>query len=128
MSALEGLLRVHRWILEERRQRLSDLEAFADKLRGELAALERHMTAAGGLPARDDVTRRTKLLASIAELEREVQVARDDLKETYEDIEQAEQAERARIVSKVKRRPRRERLAQRQPEIGIYRRRRAVGS
>ena len=41
MTALDSMIRVHGWILEEKRRNLAEIQAFADKLKADLATLDR---------------------------------------------------------------------------------------
>ena len=119
-------------------QKLSDLEGFAAKLRGDLAGLDRHLAgqgAAQGAPVNleiapesaPELARRAKLAATVAELEREVEDARLALKETYEELESVEQARHSRAVTKPQSQSRRDAVATRERDVSLYRRRSAAG-
>lgn len=123
-------MRVQRWVLDERRQQLGETETFADKLRGELAALDRHLAGEGlpSTPAQGPVAvRRTKLCATIAGLEREIEQAREELREAYEALESVQQAQESPAVAKRSRPPRRADVSAQKQDVGLYRRRRVVG-
>lgn len=138
MSALESLIRLHRWQLDERRRQLADLDALAEKLRQEqarLAAEERSEQAVAsasreaaltyGDYARQVIERRQKIEQSLASIQEQVALARENLAETYREVKRYEIASANRATQQ------RKRLARQQQrtldEIGVdnYRRRRS---
>src|SRR5919199_4442162 len=105
MSALETLIRVHRWQLDERRQQLGELDRLADKLRLErrrlddedaaeqrAAALSHEASLAYPNYAAALRDRRAKLDASIAGVEEQIVRARDALAEAFQEVKRYELA------------------------------------
>ena len=136
MSALDSLIRLHRWQLDERRRQLGELDTLAEKLRQELVRLvveqrQEHSVAAASLDAatsygsyaRDVIDRRLRIEKSLASVEQEVVVAREALAESFREVKRYEIAAATRAAQQ------RKRVARQQQrtldEIGIenYRRR-----
>lgn len=105
MPALHSLARVHNWILNEKRQRLAGLEELAGKMRSDLATLEKQIedeqrVAAGSMegaiafPAFVEAAleRRKRLSKSIANLERAIEAARDEVHEAFQEAKKFELA------------------------------------
>ncbi|HZT51523.1 MAG TPA: flagellar FliJ family protein [Stellaceae bacterium] len=103
MSALEGMVRLQRWQLDERRRQLADLELLAQKLRDErhrladeeaaeqhVAAGSREAAVAYGGFARRLIERRQKLEQSLVSVEQQVAAARDALAATYQEMKRYE--------------------------------------
>src|SRR3990170_6118660 len=99
MSALNSLVRVHSWALEEKQQKLAELERLADKLRADLAALETELaqeqTAASrsiegsiAFPAfvAAALERRKRLRESIVNVERACQTAREEVNQAFQEV------------------------------------------
>ena len=91
MSGLENLVRVHQWILDEKRQRLTGLQQLLDRFKDDLEVLEDNLEAEREAAARSfdgalafqtfipaALERRDKLRHSIANLKREVSQDRGD--------------------------------------------------
>lgn len=140
MSGLENLVRVHQWILDEKRQRLAGLQQLLDRMAGDLEmleeTLEKEREAAGKtldgalalqtfIPAA--LERRDKLRHSIANLEQEVEAARDEVGEAFQDLKQYRSAQDLQLRQEVERRRRRERVSLDEMGVGLYRRNRAPG-
>ncbi len=136
MTALDSLIRLHRWQLDERRRQLAELETLADKLRNEetrlvaeqaseqaIASSSTEAASGYGAYASHLVERRRKIVQSLASVEQQVVLARDALSETYREVKRYEIAAATRAAHQRKRTAR---LQQRTlDEIGIetYRRR-----
>jgi len=136
MTALDSLIRLHRWQLDERRRQLAALESLGEKLRheeGRLIAEEAHEQAVAtsspaaavtyGAYAAQLVERRRKLTQSLASLEQQLALAREALSDSYREVKRYEIAAATRAAQQRKRAAR---LQQRTlDEIGIegYRRR-----
>lgn len=138
MTALNSLVRVHRWILDEKRQKLADLERLLDSLRQDLgqldAGLQRERQAAEGsfeatcayppfLAAVRE--RRKKLDRSIANLERERDASQEEISDAFRELKKYETARDSATQRAVTKRNRREQLAMDDMAIGMYRRRAA---
>ena len=105
MSALNSLVRVHSWALDEKRQKLAELERLADKLRADLAGLEAELaqeqTAASrsiegsiAFPAfvAAALERRKRLRVSIANIERACDTAREEVNQAFQEAKKFELA------------------------------------
>ncbi|HEX7969541.1 MAG TPA: hypothetical protein VF502_15070 [Stellaceae bacterium] len=102
MSALESLIRLHRWQLDERRRHVAELEELAERLREEQYRLdaesEREQAVAGAPPEgatyaahmRRLIDRRRKLVQSRAEVAERIVRARDALTEALEEVKRYE--------------------------------------
>jgi flagellar export protein FliJ len=136
MSAIDSLVRLHRWQLDEYRRQLADLDLLAQKLRAEKLRLTEEetteqqvastsleaATAYGGF-ARQLIERRDKIEQSIISVEQQIAAAREALAETYQEVKRYEIALANRATQ---RRKRSERQQQRTlDDLGIdgYRRR-----
>lgn len=140
MSGLENLVRVHQWILDERRQRLAGLQQLLDRMSGDLEmlveTLEKEREAAGKtldgalafqtfIPAA--LERRDKLRHSIANLEQEVEAARDEVGEAFQDLKKYQSAQDLQLRQEFEQRRRREQVSLDEMGVGLYRRNRAAG-
>lgn len=114
MKPLEQLVRISRWRLDEKRQKLTDLERLSERLRADLDRLEAGLArekeaaqtddaARQAFPAflKAELERKARLEKSIGDVEREVEAARDDLTEAFRELKKYElakesQDERAR--------------------------------
>lgn len=132
MSALDSLIRLHRWQLDERRRALADLDRLADRLRQEQERLdieqqvEQAVAAASaeaargyGAYARRLIERRQKLAQSVADVEQQIAQAREALAEAFQEVKRYE------ITASNRERQQRQKTARRQQqvldEIGIDR-------
>lgn len=140
MSGLENLVRVHQWILDEKRQRLAGLQQLLDRMAGDLEMLEETLakereaagkTLDGALALQTFIPaaleRRDKLRHSIANLEQEVEAARDDVGEAFQDLKQYQSAQDLQLRQEVERQRRREKVSLDEMGVGLYRRNRAAG-
>ena len=136
MSTLDTLIRVNRWKLDERRRQLGELERLFERLGSESVRLEQELTreqlVAAASPeagyayagyARDLIERRTKLAASISEVEGQLIVAREALAESFGEVKRYEIAaanrqKRDRVAVE-----RRQRIVQDEVALQVYRRR-----
>ena len=99
MNGLEGLIRLNKWKLDEKRLALAELERLAQRLRDQLSALERELASEQKIAA-DSVEasisyahyanavtlRRGILNQSLAEVETQIRVALDDVAEAFRDL------------------------------------------
>ena len=140
MSGLENLVRVHQWILDEKRQRLAGLQQLLDRMTGDLEimeeTLERERESAGKtldgalafqtfIPAA--LERRDKLRHSIANLEQEVEAARDEVGEAFQDLKKYQSAQDLQVRQEFDRRRRRDQASLDEMGVSLYRRNRAAG-
>lgn len=104
MSSMEGLVRLRRWTLDEKRRTLVGLERLEARLRGDLERLEREIEAekasAGDalesgrvfpLYAAAALKRRDRLLQSLQKIENESDQARVAIQEAFEELKKVEQ-------------------------------------
>ncbi|HZS85754.1 MAG TPA: hypothetical protein VFA50_23005 [Stellaceae bacterium] len=138
MSALDSLIRVNRWKIDEQRRQLSELERLAERLRGEATRLEQELTSEQQVAAasheagysyagyaRELIERRRKLADSLAGVEGQMAAAREALAEAFRDMKRyeitaANRARRERGAAE-----RRQRIAQDEVALQIHRRRAA---
>jgi len=140
MSALESLIRLHRWQLDERRRDLATLEDLAARLQGERRKLdeedERERAVASASPeaafgyagyARSLIDRRRKLEQSQAEVAGQIVRARDALGEAFQEVKRYEIAAANRQKQAEQRDARRQQQAL--DEVGVegFRRKAARG-
>jgi flagellar protein FliJ len=135
VSALDSLIRVNKYKLDERRRQLAELERLVERLRNESQRLEQELTSeqqvaaasceAGhsyGGYARDIIERRRKLAASIADAEAQILAARDALSESFREVKRyeitaANRGTRERLAAE-----RKQRIAQDEVAAQIHRR------
>jgi len=103
MSALDSLIRLHRWQVDERRRHLADLEGLAAQLSEERLRLEREEAreqaaaaasreagAAYAAYARQLIERRRKLALSQAEVAEQIERSRAALAEAFQEVKRYE--------------------------------------
>jgi flagellar export protein FliJ len=136
MSALDSLIRLHRWQLDERRRQLAELETLAEKLRQEgarlvaeqaseqtVAAASTEAATAYGSYAAHLVERRRKLEQSLTSVEQQLILARDALSESYREVKRYEIAAATRAAQQRKRSARQQQNALDEVAIETFRRR-----
>jgi flagellar protein FliJ len=138
MSALDQLIRLHRWRLDELRRHLTDVEALAAKLEEQRRRLDtddkREQSLAGASAeaafaypayARQLIERRRKLAQSQSEAAEQIAKAQAALAEAFQELKRYETA----AANRVRQQQRREQTRQQQAldEIGIDRFRRRRG-
>jgi flagellar export protein FliJ len=139
VSALDSLIRVNRWKIDEQRRQLGELERLAERLRGESMRLEQELTseqqvAAASLEAgysypgyaRELIERRRKLADSLAEVEGQMTAAREALADAFREMKRyeitaANRSKRERLAV-----DRRQRIVQDEVAMQIFRRREAA--
>jgi flagellar export protein FliJ len=105
MTALGSLVRVHTWELNEKRQKLVELQELSDKIRQDVenleAQLQHEQSAAAGsiegtiaFPAfvAAALERRKKLRVSIANLDLAIEAAREEVREVFQEVKKYELA------------------------------------
>lgn len=105
MKPLDQLARISRWRLDEKRQKLLDLERLAERLRADLRRLEEGLAAERKLAAEDELARRAfpafleaeldrkaRLQKSIADVDGEIEQAREELSDTFRESKKFELA------------------------------------
>jgi flagellar protein FliJ len=140
MSALDSLIRLHRWQLDERRRDLATLEDLAAKLADERRRLdaedERERTVASASPeaafgyagyARGLIDRRRKLELSQEEAAAQIARAREALAEAYQDVKRYEIAAANRLKQQEQRDAKRQQQAMDDLGVDGFRRKTAGG-
>jgi flagellar export protein FliJ len=138
LSALDTIIRVHRWQLDERRQQLAELERLEERLRGEqrrlddelvteqkvaAASTEAGFAYAGYAKALGD--RRAKLKVSLAEVEGQLGRAREALAESFAEVKRYEMAQATRDRRSRAGIARKQQIQQDEVAMQIYRRSKA---
>ena len=135
-SALEQLIRLHGWTLEERRRKVRDLDNLAARLRTDVTRLAEELareTEAGTASlemrraydayAAQVRAQRTKLIQSIADIEAEIVKAQADVAEAFQELKKHEQTLSQRRARAQAQRDRGERMANDELGLAIFRRR-----
>ena len=135
MSALNSLVRVHSWALDEKRQKLAELDRLADKLRDDLVALEQEMsreqTAASGsiegsiaFPAfvAAALERRKRLRQSIGNIELACEAAREEVNQAFQEMKKFELARDNQTAQDQEESARREQTAMDEMGVDMHRR------
>jgi flagellar export protein FliJ len=135
VSALDQLVRLHGWTLDERRRKVVDLEQLAERLKADLARLDEDLVreesaSAGSLELQAAFTayaaiarkRREKLARSIADVALEIERAQAEVTEAFQELKRYEQALANRQSREAGERQRREQAAA--DEIGLQMHRR----
>jgi flagellar export protein FliJ len=136
MSALDTMVRVHRWILDEKRQKLADIERFVDRMRLDLTKLDENLAKERAIADQSPdarlayssfvaaaVERRRRLLGSIENLEREANHARDEVNEAFHELKKYETARENADERERKQQKKRDQLALDETGVSLYRRR-----
>lgn len=132
MSALNSLARVHTWVLNEKRQKLAGLEQLVERMRADLQQLEndlvREQQAATdslegtiAFPAfiAAALERRRRLRQSIADLDRAIETAREEVHAAFLEVKKYELARDIQERKEEAERGRRERAVL--DELGVNR-------
>ena len=135
-SALEQLIRLHGWTLEERRRKAQDLENLLARLRTNVARLSEelaHEAQAGAASlemrraydayAAQVRARRTKLTESIVDIEAEIVKAQAEVAEAFQELKKHEQTLSQRRARAQADRNRRDRMANDELGLTMFRRR-----
>ena len=138
MSALDTVIRVHRWQLDERRAQLAELERLEARLKGEVQRLLRELeteqrVAAASLEAGLAYSsyaaaihdRQAKITASLVEVEGQIGQAREALAEAFQEVKRYETAAANRIRQQKAALDRRQQIAQDEMALQMHRRRQA---
>lgn len=99
MNGLEGLIRINKWKLDEKRQALAELERLAQRLRDQLTMLEQEIVAeqktagasfeagaAYGDYANGVIARRATLSKSLSEVEGQIRHALDEVADAFREL------------------------------------------
>lgn len=140
MTALESMVRVHQWMLDERQRKLADLQTLVQKLKDDLTALDRQLESEREVAGQSEeagmaypafvaaaLDRRKKLCRTIADLETEVESVREEVAEAFGELKKFEMARDNHEARQIANRDRRERLNFDELGVSIYRRNRVSG-
>lgn len=110
MSSLKTIIRLHKWQLDEKRRALADLQNLHDRLSMELARLREEVrreqetartdqAVAFGYPAFAKAARERdhRLQQSIAQVERQIEAATEEMSEAFQELKRFELAEEERL-------------------------------
>ncbi|MGF1630225.1 MAG: hypothetical protein ACFCUT_12205 [Kiloniellaceae bacterium] len=135
MTALDQLVRLHRWTLDEKRQKLAELERFRAKLLGNIEVLEadlareqaaaEHLDVANiSLPAfiKATIDRRRKIEGSISEIDRTIAAARDEITEAFQEFKKYETAHGNHLRREALKQSRRDQVTADELGIDLHRR------
>ncbi|MEQ8357341.1 MAG: flagellar FliJ family protein [Kiloniellaceae bacterium] len=141
MTALDQLVRLHRWTLDEKRQKLAELERFRVKLLGNIETLEaelareqlaaeRAQVSSISLPAfiKATIDRRRKIEDSIVEIDRSIATAREEISLAFQEFKKYETAHGNHQRREAVKRNRREQAAADELSIDLHRRQAAGGA
>jgi flagellar protein FliJ len=136
VSAIDTVIRAQRWQLDERRAQLAELERLEARLKGEAQRLVQELAAEQRIAAGDDdanrgyanyasalLDRQAKLNASISGVEGQIQLARDALTESFQEVKRYELAAANRRGRERAQANRRQQLLQDELGLQIFRRR-----
>ena len=139
MTALKSMIRIHQWMLDERRRNLADLQVFLDKLQGDLAALDHSLEAERAVAEASPeaglaypafvaaaLERRKKLCGTIEELEGQVEALREAVAEAFAEVKKYELAQENQGRRDAAKRSRKQRLEADELGISLYRRNKAA--
>ncbi len=136
MKGLDSLIRLHRWQLDEKRRHLVELERLSQRLAAQMRELEvefkNEQQVAGssaeaamtyGDYAQAAIGRREKLNASLAGLQSQRIVAKEDVSEAYRELKKYElvKARNQRLANK--RRQRQDQQVMDEVGLNLFRRR-----
>jgi flagellar export protein FliJ len=135
VKPFESQIRLHKWTVDEAQRQLAELMQLADRLRLDLADLEAEVRREQGLAAQSFeasltfgayaeqvIERREKLTRSIAEVEDQVERARDALKDAFAELKKFELAAASAEERTRRKREAREQAAIDEVALGIFRR------
>jgi hypothetical protein len=135
MNAMEQLVRLHRWSVDEKRRQIGDLQRLRLKLSEDVSRLDADLaaemeSARAGIEFRKAFasyeqivrSRRSRLTMSIADVDKEILRAQDELAGTYRELKRYEQALASRVARDKAVRQRKEQLAEDEIALTIHRR------
>jgi flagellar export protein FliJ len=135
VKPFQSQIRLHKWTVDEAQRQLGELMRLADRLRQDVADLEAEVVrerqaAAQSFEAgltfsgymEQVIERREKLHRSIAEVEGQIEQARDALKDAFAELKKFELAAEAAEERAKKKRDAREQTTLDEVALGIFRR------
>jgi flagellar FliJ protein len=135
MKAIDGLIRLHRWKLDEKRLKLAELERLVVHLQDELRKLadvvveERAIAAnsaeagyAFGPFAAEAIERRKRIQQSLAEAEGQMEAAHDEVAEAFRELKKFDIVKSRDLRAAEDRERRREQVSLDEIGLSLYRR------
>ena len=135
MTALDQLVRLHRWTLDEKRQKLAELERFRAKMIMNIESLEAELAREQAASDRPDITsislpafikvtidRRRKIEDSIVEIDRSIAAARDEITQAFQEFKKYETAHGNHQRREAQKQSRREQTAADDLGVDLHRR------
>ena len=140
MTALANLIRISRWHLDEKRQKLGDLERLAERLEQDLARLDEGIARERELAERDEEAqrafpayyqaerqRRDRINQSIADVKEQIETAREEVGEAFRELKKYEMAKANQDERDRRRQERQQQQAMDELGAQMHRRRRSQG-
>ena len=140
MTAIDQLVRLHRWNLDEKRQKLADLERLRERLMGNIASIESELQHEKEAAARSEVTsitlpafirssleRQKKIEESIEEVDRSIAAARDEITVAFQEFKKYETAHGNHQRREAEKRSKREQQVADETSLEIHRRQAVSG-
>lgn len=140
MKAIDGLIRLHRWKLDEKRLKLAELERLVGTLREEMRKLEDAVAREGavasasaeasfgfGTYAAGAIDRRRCLEQSLAEVEGQVQAASDEVADAFRELKKFDVVKSREVRIAAERTRRREQATLDEIGLTLYRRNKKEG-
>ncbi|WP_340118588.1 flagellar FliJ family protein [Pelagibius sp. 7325] len=128
-------MRLHRWTLDEKRQKLAELERFRAKMIMNIESLEAELAREQAAAERSDITsislpafikatidRRRKIENSIVEIDRSIAAAREEITQAFQEFKKYETAHGNHQRREALKQSRREQAAADELGIDLHRR------
>lgn len=138
MTALNSLVRVHQWELDEKRQKLADMERLLEKLQKDLLTIEQAYDAekliaasspeaSTAFPNYADAVkqRRQRIQDSMQILGASIEAAREEVRASFQELKKYQTAESNELRREDAKRAKREQQALDEVGLNLYRRRMA---
>lgn len=135
MTALNSLVRVHQWELDEKRNKLADMERLLDKLQKDLTTIAQTYEAekkiavtspeaAAAFPSYAEAVkqRRTRIQDSVQALEVSIEEAREEVRQSFQELKKYQTAESNELRREEAKRAKREQQALDEVGLNLYRR------
>ena len=140
MTGLANLVRLHRWILDEKRQKLVEIEQLSARFKGELEVIEQSLEAEKAEAARTldgalafqtfvapALERRRILRETVANIDREAEATRDDVGVAFQELKKLESAQGRQERRETEQSEHAAKAALDELNASLYRRSRAAG-
>lgn len=141
MKALDGLIRLHRWKLDEKRLKLAELERLIGALREEMGKLERTVAREGAVAsasaeasygfgpfAAESIERRHRLEQSLADAEAQVRAASEEVADAFQELKKFDVVKSREVRLAEERTRRREQATLDEIGLTLYRRNKKEGA